>query len=116
MEDVRQYDIGGYRGDAIAEFLEKNGCKLQYTTYDHLNAKKLAAGRIDLWATGHLLGPYFAKSQGVKGLEPVFRIQESAMYLALNLSVSEDTVNLLNRILEEIKDDNTAENILARYR
>jgi len=116
LDDARKYKIGGYKGDAIAAFLEKEGFKIEYAIYDHLNARKLDGGKIDLWATGNLLGPYFSKKEGLSGLEQVFMIKESFMSLALNKSVSAETVAKLDKILEEMKADGTVEQIFSNYR
>jgi len=116
LKDACKYNIGGYRGDAIATFLEKKGCSVQYTSYDHQNALKLDLDRIDLWATGKLLGPYLAKKNGVSGLVEVFMIKESPMYLALNRSFSEEFVEKLNKTLQKMKEDGTVEKIYKNYK
>jgi len=116
LEDARKYKIGDYKGDAIGIFLEKEGYKVEYSIHSHLAARKLDAEKIDLWATGTLAGLYFAKREGISGLEQVFQIRQDSMSLALNKSVSADVVAQLNKTLQDMKDDGTVEKINARYR
>jgi polar amino acid transport system substrate-binding protein len=75
LEQAKQYKVGAYKGDAIAEHLLENGLEPITVLRDQLNAKKLMAGQIDLWATGDPAGRYLAKQGGVSGLKthPAFR-------------------------------------------
>jgi len=116
LEEAKQYKVGAYIGDAFTNHLEAEGFKLQLTPNDAVNAKKLAAGRIDLWASGHLLGPYNAKLQGVTGLEPVFVVKKTVMSLAFNKAVPDDVINQLNTALEELKASGAIEKIKDKYR
>ncbi len=116
LEDARKYRIGNYRGDAIGEFLEKEGFPVAYVSFDHLNARKLDGEKIDLWAAGSFVGPYLAKREGISSLETVFQIKEHSMFLALNKAVSPDTVAKLNKHFQEMKADGTVDKIYSKYR
>ncbi|WP_293267498.1 ABC transporter substrate-binding protein [Neptunomonas sp.] len=116
LEDAKQYRIGGYRGDAAALFLEKQGFKLDLVSRDELNAVKLARKRIDLWATGHLLGPYIAKMQKVKGLTESLTFKETVMGIAFHPDTPSNLINDLNLSLQNMYEDGTVEKIYARYR
>ncbi len=48
LEQARRYRIGAYKGDAIAESLEKQGLKPVIVLRDQDNAQKLVDGQIDL--------------------------------------------------------------------
>ena len=115
LDDACKYHIGGYRGDAFSAFLEKKGCKVHFTTYDHQNVLKIQLGRIDLWATGRLVGPYLAKREQVSGLVEVFEAKKSPMYLALNKSFPDSFVVKLNKLLQEMKNDGTVDLISNSY-
>ena len=52
LEDAKKYKVGGYRGDAVALFLEEQKFKLDNGANDEQSAQKLKNGRIELWATG----------------------------------------------------------------
>ena len=116
LDDARNYRIGGYRGDAVANYLEGEGFKLDLVSRDELNALKIDRDRIDLWASGHLLGPFYAKKHGVKGLEPVFTFKETIMGIAFNKDVPDQIVNGLNQALVAMSKDGALEKIAKKYR
>ena len=116
LEDACKYKIGDYKGDAIGAFLEKEGYNVEYSIHNYLNARKLDAEKIDLWAIGNLIGQYLVKRDGISGLEQVFLIKQTSMSLALNKSVSADLIAKLNKTLQDMKDDGTVEKIYAVYR
>ncbi|MGK0291570.1 MAG: polar amino acid transport system substrate-binding protein [bacterium] len=116
LSDAKKYRIGGYRGDATALYLQKQGFRLKLSTADHLNARKLKRGIIDLWATGNLLGPYLAKQEGVKNLKTVYVFKRTVMSLALNKSVPNKVVKRLNQVLKKIKKDGTLKRIQNKYK
>lgn len=115
LEDAKQYRIGGYRGDAIAQYLEKQGFKLDLVSRDELNAPKLIRKRIDLWATGDLLGNHLAKQQGITGLKSVLVFREMPMGLALHASTPDTLVEKLNTTLKALYEDGTVEAIHRKY-
>ncbi len=114
LNEAKKYRVGGYRGDAVALFLEEQGFRLDNATNDEQSLKKLLAGRIDLMATGSFSGAWVAKKAGVR-IKPVLNFQKTALYLACSLSVSESTVNKLNTILKEMEKDGTTEKINRKY-
>jgi polar amino acid transport system substrate-binding protein len=59
LEKAKPLVIGTYVGDAIEKFLLQNGFRIQATGLDELNLDKLENNRIDLWATGELVGEYY---------------------------------------------------------
>ena len=115
LNEARKYKIGGYLEDAVALYLMSQSFKLDLTTRDNLNARKIDADRIDLWATGHRLGYYLAKQEGVVGLETVFTFKKTIMSIAFNKSVQTGTVNRLNEIIQQMQGDGTIEEINRRY-
>ena len=116
LEDAKKYRIGGYRGDAIALYLESKGFNLDLVSRDDLNALKLARGRIDLWATGHLLGPYLAKQQRIDGLVDVLTFKETVMGVAFHPETSDAVIVRLNTTLQEMYVDGTIDRIFNEYR
>ncbi|MCR7411516.1 ABC transporter substrate-binding protein, partial [Pseudomonas aeruginosa] len=56
LDEAKKYRIGAYKGDAIAEFLGKNGFEADLALRDQENAQKLVKGQIDLWASGDPAG------------------------------------------------------------
>lgn len=114
LDDAREYVVGGYKGDAVALFLEGQGFTLDLASHDRLNPGKLAAERFDLWATGDNLGPYLAREAGVV-IKPIYSFQETVMSLACNKSVPDEQVDRLNAILKEMREDGTITAVTLRY-
>jgi polar amino acid transport system substrate-binding protein len=116
LDDAKPYRIGGYQGDAAGEFMKSGGFTVDAATRDELNPAKLDAGRIDLWVTGKLVGPYYAKSQGIVGLKQVFTINHEDLALACNKGVPDATITALSMAVDAMKADGTAAGIEAKYR
>ncbi|SCZ02732.1 MULTISPECIES: ABC transporter substrate-binding protein [unclassified Pseudomonas] len=115
LEQARQYKIGAYKGDAIAETLAKQGLKPIVVLRDQDNARKLVNGQIDLWATGDPAGRYLARQEGVTDLKTVLRFNSAELYLALNKDVPDDVVARLQAALDELRKEGAVDVIMARY-
>ncbi|SDW78878.1 ABC transporter substrate-binding protein [Pseudomonas sp. NFACC08-1] len=115
LEQARQYKIGAYKGDAIAETLAKQGLKPMVVLRDQDNARKLVNGQIDLWATGDPAGRYLARQEGVTDLKTVLRFNSAELYLALNKDVPDDVVARLQKALDELRKEGEVDAIMARY-
>jgi len=115
LEQARRYRIGAYKGDAIAETLEKQGLKPVIVLRDQDNAQKLVDGQIDLWATGDPAGRYLARQVGVTGLKTVLRFNSAELYLALNKDVPDETVAKLQAALDQLRKEGAVDEIMARY-
>lgn len=114
LDDARKYKIGGYRGDAVSVYLHDQKLNVEDATNDEQTAQKLQAGRIDLWATGLLGGPFVAKKMGIK-IKPVFNIKKTELYLACSKSVPMSLVNRLNDTLRAMAKDGTVDKINMKY-
>lgn len=115
LEQARQYRIGAYKGDAIAETLAKQGLKPIVVLRDQDNARKLVNGQIDLWATGDPAGRYLARQEGVSDLKTVLRFNSAELYLALNKDVPDELVARLQKALDELRKEGEVDAIMARY-
>jgi len=115
LDQARRYRIGAYKGDAIAQSLDKQGLKPVVALRDQDNAQKLMEGQIDLWATGDPAGRYLARQVGVNGLKTVLRFNSAQLYLALNKDVPDDVVNKLQAALDELRKSGRVDEIMARY-
>lgn len=116
LRDARRYSIGGYRGDAVALFLESQGFDIEYVSADYLNARKLNRDRIDLWATGQLLGPYYAAENDVYGLEEALIFKKTIMSIAFNRNTDDAVINKLNAELRKMEKEGVIEKIKAGYK
>ncbi len=115
LEHARRYKIGAYKGDAIAETLEKQGLNPLVVLRDQDNAQKLMDGQIDLWATGDPAGRYLARQVGVTGLKTVLRFNSAELYLALNKNVPDEVVSRLQAALDQLRDEGVVVEIVNRY-
>ena len=115
LEQARRYKIGAYKGDAIAESLDKQGLKPMVALRDQDNAQKLMEGQIDLWATGDPAGRYLARQVGVSGLKTVLRFNSAQLYLALNKDVPDEVVARLQAALEQLREEGRIDQIMANY-
>lgn len=115
LDQARQYKIGAYKGDAIAEHLVAQGLQPSLALRDQNNVEKLQSGAIDLWATGDPAGRFLAKQQGVIGLKRVLRFDSAELFLALNRQVPDETVEKLQTALEQMHADGTINTINRRY-
>jgi polar amino acid transport system substrate-binding protein len=115
LEQAKQYKVGAYKGDAIAEHLVEQGLQPLTVLRDQQNAKKLMTGQIDLWATGDPAGRYLAKQEGVSGLKTILRFDSAELYLALNKDVPDEVVQKLQVELERMRSEGLVDDILSRY-
>ena len=115
LEHARRYRIGAYKGDAIAETLEKQGLNPVVVLRDQDNAQKLLDGQIDLWATGDPAGRYLARQIGVSGLKTILRFNSAELYLALNKQVPDEVVSRLQVALDQLRDEGVVADIMGRY-
>ncbi|MCG4452405.1 ABC transporter substrate-binding protein [Pseudomonas sp. MMS21-TM103] len=115
LAQAKQYRVGAYKGDAIAEYLIEQGLQPVTVLRDQQNAKKLMAGQIDLWATGDPAGRYLAKQEGVSGLKTILRFDSAELYLALNTAVPDEVVQKLQSELDRMRSEGFVDDILGRY-
>ncbi|MBH9403564.1 ABC transporter substrate-binding protein [Pseudomonas aeruginosa] len=115
LDEAKKYRIRAYKGDAIAEFLGKNGFEADLALRDQENAQKLVKGQIDLWASGDPAGRYLAKQEGVTGLKTVLRFNSDQLYLALNRETPDEVVQKLQAALDGMRKEGFVEDILNSY-
>ncbi len=114
LADAGRYRIGGYLEDAIAEYLETQGLKVDYVASDVLNVRKLARGRIDLWPVVQAKGPKLAQQEGV-AVKEVFTIKRTVMALALNLNTDPELVAQLQKTLNQMHEDGTVARLKDQF-
>lgn len=115
LEQARGLRIGAYKGDAIAESLQRSGLKPVLVLRDQDNAKKLSTGEIDLWATGDPAGRYLARQIGMTAFKTVLRFNGTQLYLALNKSVPDEVVKKLQESLDQMREDGFVDATFSRY-
>jgi polar amino acid transport system substrate-binding protein len=116
LEEARPYRIGTYHGDARDQYLRSRGFNVDPAQNDLINPRKLALGRIDVWAASVPHGgkalERLAESYGLK---PLLVFNRMRVYLACNPAVPDGVVNRLNVALEGMERDGTVRTILRRY-
>lgn len=116
IDDLKALKVGGYKGDAVTTFLQGKGVTVDAAFEDKQNVGKLKKGQIDVWATGSLSGPYFAKQEGVSGLQEVMTLKKNELWLALNKQIDPSIVEKLNKALADIKKSPEYDAIHSKYR
>ena len=115
LEQARPYRIGAYKEDVIALDLQKKGLNPVIVLRDQDNARRLQAGKIDLWATGDPAGRFLARQVGISGFKTVLRFHQAELYLALNKEVPDAVVAKLQHALDERQAEGVVEKIRAKY-
>ncbi|MGH1440219.1 MAG: substrate-binding periplasmic protein [Cellvibrionaceae bacterium] len=113
--DLQRYSIGAYQGGAGDNILKSLNIKTELVRSDHLNVRKLKRGRIDLWITGNLYGPYLAKQYDVKGLTSVHTLKEAKMYIAFNLNTPNSIIDNLNNTLKKMRKEGFLDKVFNKY-
>lgn len=116
LNELKGTTIGGYIGDAVADYLKKEGHKVDEAANDTQNAKKLATKRIEAWATSSVVGPFLAKKDGITNIKHLFTFRQTTMGIACNKNVSDDIISKLSKALEALRADGTISKIEAKYK
>ncbi|UTH76406.1 ABC transporter substrate-binding protein [Chromobacterium sp. IIBBL 290-4] len=115
MDSLRPYAIGGYRGDAVAQYLLDRGYKLDIVSDDVLNLRKLMAGHIDFWASGVYHAHYLAEHERLGPLRQVAVFSTSYLYLACHPQTPFRRVARLNAALDAMQKDGFMDSVKKRY-
>ena len=116
LADAKKYKVGGYRGDAIAEYLTDEGFdNLDLSFQDKFNAQKLTDGKIDLWASNNYSGLFLAKQEGVSGLRKIYTFDLVDLFLGLNPNTPKEAVDRLQSALDQMRSDDTIDRIISSY-
>ena len=78
LDDAKKYLVGVYKQSALSNYLLENGFKpdknLDFVNEEKYNPTKLERNRIDIWATGLLVGLFHAKEHKTTFV-PVYTIK-----------------------------------------
>ncbi len=116
IEEARQLRIGTYSGDVRSDYLIAHGFNVDAVQNGEVNARKLAAGRIDLWASSLRIGTYQAARDGLAGkVVPILTFKRTEMYLACNPSVPDKLIQAMNAALQAMNKDGSARAIEQQF-
>ncbi|GAB2879141.1 ABC transporter substrate-binding protein [Pseudoduganella ginsengisoli] len=114
LDEAKKYRIGGLLQDGPSTFLQARDVNVELVGTNELNLNKLAAGRIDLWATGLFRGKLVAQKGNVP-IKPVFVIQEVDHYMACNLAVPYRMIEDLNKAVGTMWLDGSIKRLGENY-
>ena len=115
LDELKQYVIGGYQGDARTQYLKAHGLTVDEAQTEQQSLKKLGARRVDLWSATSNSGPWHARQLGIPLRQIlVFRSGQSS-YAACNRGVPDDVVARINAALRAMRVDGSRQRILDTY-
>ncbi len=118
LDDAKKYSIGVYKQSALANFLLEKDFKpeknLDFADEEKYNPSKLERKRIDIWATGLLVGLYHAKIHKTS-FTPIYTIKEVGLYLAFNKKTDINLIKTLENSYNKIKNSNKVISIQKKY-
>jgi polar amino acid transport system substrate-binding protein len=115
LQEAAKYKIGAYKNNAVTQSLEGQNIPLVIALRDQENARKLAKGLIDLWATDDPAGRYMARQEGITGLRVVLKMNQAELYLALNKDTPDEVVQRLQKALDELRSEGFVEEMTSSY-
>lgn len=117
LEEMRAARIGVVMGDVSETFLRNLGGfgRAEAAPLHELNARKLAAGRIDLWASGRLMAEWQTRRLDLPATRIVREWPGTPQAIACHLSLPTQTQARLDAAAEMIWRDGTASRVRARY-
>lgn len=120
VTDLNRFQIGVIRDDVAAQTLIEFGVNpknLQGVSNTVHNIKKLNAGRIDLWGYGEDIAKWELKSNGFdpNDYETVYIMKTKDFYYAFNLKTPQSLINILQKALDQIKEEGDYQKILDTY-
>ncbi len=117
LKDAQNLSVGIYAGSALHEYLSTfDFTGLQVAREELLNARKLQANRIDLWATDSVSGRYFARRAGIADIREQYLFLTTLRGIACNREMSPGIVQPLQRELKRMHADGAVRGIMDRYR
>lgn len=116
LEDAKQYQIAGYKGDVMSDYLVSQGFDVVMSVSGEQNPRRLALGQADLWVTDGLVGPLVAEEKhDITGLKPVLVFRETPMYLAVSNQTDPAIVADLQDGLDQARADGDLDRISRQY-
>ncbi len=121
IEDLYKYKIGVVRDDIAELFLRQKGVsvdKIDRVAYPLQNARKLSAGRIDMWAYGEPVGLWIIKKNGLnsQNFEIVYQLGVAGdNYFAFHKETSDELIQRFQKAFDELKKEGRYKAILDNY-
>lgn len=120
LDEAKKLRVGTLRSSPWEKMLAEQGFKMvDPATMEATNAKKLAIGHIDLWATGDLLGKfiYLQAGEELDQLHYGLQIGEPLhVYIAGSRLFDDATAKAIAEAVARLKASGKVDMILKRYR
>ena len=118
LDDARKVKkIGVYRHDVSEDHLAEMGfSNLESASQSAQNARKLAAGRLELWAENEVVGVETARRENLSDkIEKVFVVAHQVMYIAFNRNTPDSIILTWQKALDQMKADGAYNRILNPF-
>jgi len=118
--DIKKYTVGAIIDDIGDQLVQKAGVKnssIKHVAKAASLAKMLDAGRIKLWAYEENVARWFIKQEGLNNsdFEAVYTLKESDLYYAFSKDVKKETLEVLQKSIDEVKATAEFDKIKADY-
>ncbi len=117
LEDIRDANIGGIRGDVFSEYLVEKGYHVVTSSENEISLKNVEIGRLDYWSSDTRNGLNLINRTHLNDkIVLLLTIQPSNDYfLACNPQINDELIDRMRSKLLEIKADGTDAKIEAKY-
>jgi len=116
LSDIKNAAIGGYKGDALGQYLTKHGFHVINSYDDDVTLKNLLLGRLEYWTSDTTQAqPMLIQYHATDKVALLFTYGSSEYYLACNPNVDKKWMDTMREKLKEIKVDGTEAKIQAKY-
>ena len=116
FDDALVYRVGGQTADFYTDWGERQGLNIERTTELSTNLHKLDRDRIDLWLAGSIGGAYIAALEDMT-VYPAIRSPEAfTLWLACNAEMETATVQAIDHVLEDYRNNGVIDAIIDGYR
>jgi polar amino acid transport system substrate-binding protein len=116
LEQIKNAQIGVYRGDALGEYLQHRGFHVMTSNSDEITVRNMLIGRLDYWASdASSANAQIVKDNLQSKLRVLFTFASSDYFLACNPQISSELITRMKNKLEEMKEDGTLAKIDAKY-
>lgn len=96
IDDIRGLRVGGYKNDAVTEYVQSAGIEVSDLPNESANPHMLQDGLLDAWVTSDVSAWTVAEAAGYTDLEVAYVMKTVDMYLAMNKETDPDWLAQLN--------------------
>ncbi|WP_066014620.1 substrate-binding periplasmic protein [Endozoicomonas atrinae] len=114
LDDLKQFQVGSYEYDAITDHLMEHKIGVVPAKSDAVNVVKLKLGKIELWASSSLTGPYTASNFNIP-VKPIHTFSESSLWLAMHKDTDPAVVSQLNNELKRMHQSGEIQQMINSY-